>query len=135
MENLQHNISKNILKKDIDLINLPVCFYTTNIKDLKLKNIMVDSFASKKDMISIAKCSSYIPFLCGKQMFFHYNKSKYIDGVINHKLPDCDYSITTKKFSLKEKLYISSRLNKNISKTLFERGWKDAENSFVKLKK
>jgi len=135
MENLQQNISKNILNNDIDFINLPVCFYTTNLKNLKLKNIKIDSFDSKNEMISIAKCSSYIPFLCGKKMFFRYNKSKYIDGVINHKVPECDYSITTNRFSLREKLYVSSRLNKNISKILFEKGWKDAENRFAKLKK
>ena len=136
MEKLQNKLTNSIMQTNIDVKNIPIAFYVTKIQPFYSKNILINKFESLDKIVNFAKCSSYIPFLCGKNISFKYHNNHYIDGVFFHKIPsDISLQISPHYFTLFQKLYINSKLDMKISKSLFDKGWKDSEKRFAKLKK
>ena len=91
-------------------------------------------FENINDIIEFCSCSSYIPYISGALMCKEYDNKYYMDGDITRdtKLIDIksSYSSLTihrsmwgRKFTLNNYIYS----DRDISRQLFEQGWKDTE--------
>ena len=136
MEDVQHTISSNILKKykNADVSNIPLSIYVTKIDRGGIKNMIIDKFQDIEDIVGFSRCSSYIPFVCGNSLWTMHKNKKYIDGVFFHKKPIDGFDINIDVETLLAKdgnRYTKRRIILDIDKSreLFKDGWQYAKNN------
>ena len=153
------NLSRQNFKKRYKLQNHKIQNININVLDvtnvLKIKNIKISKFNDIDDLINLCYASSYIPFICGKDIYYQYNYRKFIDGAVlnnDNKCYNIKYDTNLKKNIINNyiKLNINYKmwgrkfneidkrniLNIKSSNYLYKMGWDDTEkNIYNYLKK
>jgi len=146
LEEFQKRIKTNILQKydyiQEDYIkNIPISIIVSKINKFTIKNEKIDKFTSLEELLDYCICSSYIPYISGKNCMKKYKDVNYIDGGIFTDFSHfdcknkCEKTIYVhrgmwgRKFDLQDHYF----LDKKSSKKLFEYGWKDTEKNVDKI--
>lgn len=103
---------------------------------MMLENVIIDKFDNLDDIINYSLCSSYIPYVCGNKFYMEYKNQCFVDGHIfrNKEVlsKTCHFSLDKKSWGRKFCRTDGFYLNYDVSKELFENGWKDTMN-FLKI--
>lgn len=128
---LYNNLSKRYEKSPIDKIkNLSIFTSVFDNKKMRIYNNKVSKFTDINDILNYCSCSSYIPYLSGTLMCKEYNNKYYMDGYITEAKKNIEKNtINIHRNMWKQKFSFSNILysNKETSKELFTKGWKDTE--------
>jgi hypothetical protein len=117
------------------------------------KHIYFNEYDNITDLLNKCYCSSYIPYISGNKFYTKYNNKKYIDGAVNNdyfkkykyiendkiinkisnendkKMLYVNCNMWGRKWDLKNRYY----LNINISRDIYNKGWKDTEKYIDKI--
>ena len=139
METHQKQVASNIYEKykHKNIANIPLSVIVTKISNGLLENIKIDKFTDLEEIIEYSLCSSYIPYISGKNGFIEYNGAKYMDGAITINKNLLGHEIHINKSSWNRKFKFQDRfvLNFESSKKLYDDGWNDAKMNLKYLKR
>jgi len=144
LEDYIENVSKNLIRryKNIDdkiIKSLPLSIISTKLNKIP-ENVKISKFDNIEDIIEYCVCSSYIPFVSGKNMCKKYKEFYYIDGDIfknkkNINTPKPTINIHKKMWGRKFNIYNSIYSDYNTSEKLFKYGWEDTEKNIDEIKR